>query len=245
MRPTLRRVAIVAAFWILPNLWAEPGKRTDPGHRILQQYLENARDQRLNLRNVSMTVDIEADLPSLKKRGKLHALRQVSRLGRITYKVLGFDGDNMVKKDVIARYIEAEVKNSDSPRRDAMAVNAENYRFKYRGMYGDGDWKLHLFELKPRKKRLGLYNGWLWIHADTGLPVRESGRFVKNPSVFLKRVEFLKDYRLRDGIAVPSKIESEIVTRVVGTARLTIEFVDYSFHDDPRRMTAQNRPAAQ
>lgn len=229
--------------WIVPGLWAEPGKRANPGDEVLEQYLENSREQRLSLRNVSMTVEIEADLPSLQKRGKLHALRQVSKLGKITYRVLGFDGDNMVKKDVIARYIEAEVKNSDSVKRDAMAVNAENYKFKYRGMYGSGDWKLHLFEIKPRKRRLGLYQGWLWINADSGLPVRESGRLVKNPSMFLKRVDFLKDYSMQNGIAVPSRIESEIVTRLVGTAKLVIEFGDFSFGESEQRLAAQNRGA--
>lgn len=225
---------------ISPVLLAEPARKPNPGGKILQQYLENSRHQRMSFRNVSMTVDIEAALPSLKKKGRLRALRQISKLGKITYKVLGFAGDNMVKKDVIARYIRAEVKTSDSPKRDSLAINTKNYKFKYRGMYGSGNWKLHLFEVKPRKKRVGLFRGWLWIEASSGLPVRISGRLVKNPSVFLKRVDFVRDYDTRSGIAVPTRIESKIKTRLVGVAELTIRFDNVAFHNPRPQLAAQN-----
>lgn len=192
------------------------------------------------LRDVSMKVDIEAHLPSLKKNGKLSALRHISKLGKITYEVLGFNGDTMVKKDVIARYIEAEIKSSDSAKRDLLALNADNYRFRFRGMYGVGDWQLYLYEVKPRKKRIGLFEGWLWIEAASGLPVRESGRLVRTPSVFLKRVEFVRDYDTRQGFPLPVRIESQILTRLVGMAELTIRFQDVRFHGDAQQITAQN-----
>jgi hypothetical protein len=224
-------------------LFAEPAKKPKQGDDVLEQYLENHREQRMTLRDVQMAVDIEANLPDIKKQGVMKALRKVSEIGKITYKILGFEGDNMVKKDVIARYIEAEVKSSDAPTRNDLAINTENYKFIYWGKYGSGDWTLHLFELKPRSKRLGLYEGWLWIHADTGMPVRESGRMVKTPSVFLKRVDFIKDYEMIDGIAVPSKIESQIRTRLVGTAEIRIQFKDYSFREGEGRFAAKVRPS--
>ena len=233
-------LVLFAALGILAGgIRAEPAKKPMDEDRVLAQYLEKNQEQRATLRDVSMTVDIEAKLPDLEKKGALKALRNVSKLGKITYKVLGFQGDNMVKKDVIARYIEAEVKSSDMDTRNTLAINTNNYKFNYWGRYGDGDWVLDLFELKPRKKRLGLYKGWLWINAKTGMPVRESGRLVKNPSVFLKRVDSLKDYEMVDGVAVPSKIESQILTRLIGTAEITIHFKDISFTEKPQVASSQ------
>lgn len=192
------------------------------------------------MRDVSMEVDIEARLPQLKKAGKLHALRRVSKLGKVTYEVVSFIGDNMVKKDVIARYIAAEVKSTEDANSQSIAINEENYKFKYRGMYGVGDWRLHLFELNPRKKRIGLFRGWLWIEATSALPVRESGRFVKNPSVFLKRIEFLRDYEMRDGVSVPVRIESTIKTRLVGPAELNIQFGEIFPNGDSPQLAAKS-----
>jgi hypothetical protein len=230
--------------FLLPLLCADPPVDDKAGEKVLSQYLENHREQRMTLRDVEMKVDIEASLPNLHKQGVLQALRKVSEIGKITYKTLGFEGDNMVKKDIIARYIEAEVKASDSPTRDSLAINPDNYKFQYWGQFGSGDWKLHLFELKPRKKRLGLYAGWLWINAATGMPVRESGRFVKTPSVFLKQVDFIKDYEMVDGVAVPSRIESQIRTRLVGPAEIKVQFTDYSFRGETPQVAAATKRTA-
>lgn len=219
----------------------EPASKSKPGDEILAQFLEQSRERKAVQRDVSMKVDIKAKLPNLEKTGVMQALRKVSALGKITYKVLGFEGDNMIKKDVIARYIKAEMESAELDARDEMAINSDNYNFEYWGRYGSGDWTLHLFELKPKKKRVGLYAGWLWIHAPTGLPVRESGRLVKSPSVFLKRIEFRRDYTVRDGVALLTRIESEIQTRVVGPAEIEIEFRDYSFDEDSTQFALTDR----
>lgn len=219
-------LAAIAVLRAEPPLPPAPGK---PAEDILKRYLAAVEAQRALLRNVTMEVDIEAQIPSLNKSGRLTALRRISKVGQVTYQVVSFMGDNMIKKDVIARYISAEVKSSTNGEAESLAINADNYKFRYRGMYGEGDWRLHLFEVKPRKKRPGLFEGWVWIDDKTALPVRESGRFVKSPSVFLRRIEFVRDYRIRDGVALPVRIESEILTRLVGTAKISIAFTGVSF----------------
>ena len=238
-------VAFGLVFGLAAGAFADPGKRPDPeGQRALERYVESYAQVRDALRDVQMEVHIEARLPELKKKGVLHALRKVSALGKITYKVLGFQGDNMVKKDVIARYLEAEVKSSNQRTRKMLAITPANYKFRYRGKYGSGDWTLYLFQVEPKKKRVGMYRGWLWIHAGTGMPVRESGRLVKNPSVFLKRVDFVRDYAMIDGVAVPSVIQTEIRTRLVGPAEIRIEFRDIKFNGAPELASRGAAPQA-
>ena len=62
-----------------------------------------------------MEVEISASVPRLQEHGKLRALRKISKVGLITYRVLGFQGDNTVKKEVIARYLQAEQKSQRDP----------------------------------------------------------------------------------------------------------------------------------
>ncbi|MCW5976613.1 MAG: hypothetical protein KIT09_00980 [Bryobacteraceae bacterium] len=216
--------------------------RANIGDRILERYLANVSEQRLGVRDVSMEVDIEASLPDLKKSGELRALRRISKVGQVTYDVLSYIGDNIIKKDVIARYMTAEVKSTAKVDGESISVDASNYKFKYRGMYAQSDdWRLHLFEVKPRKKRAGLFDGWIWIEADSGLPVRQSGRFVRTPSVFLKNVDFVQDYQLVDGLAVPKRLESTIQTRLVGPAELKIEFGKPKFNGQRAQLTSEAR----
>jgi len=197
----------------------------DPKLAIVDQYVEATRVQQDALRGAQMEVAIDAKLPRLAKRGTLRALRKISRLGQITYKALGFSGDNTVKQEVITRYLAAESEARDN---GTIAINRVNYKFRYSGRIVQGGRTMQILELTPRKKAVGLFKGELWIDAQTGMPVRESGEFVKTPSVFLKKIAFVRDYELRDGVAFPSHIASTVDTRIVGRAELQIYFTNFA-----------------
>lgn len=194
---------------------------------VVENYWAAAQQQELALAGSSMEVDIEASLPKLKKHGRLRGLRRISRLGRITYEALHFEGDNSVKNHVIARYLaaEAEAQADGSP---SLAVTPANYKFKYKGPVESGGQTIEIFQVTPRRKLVGLFKGEIWIDAKTFLCVRESGRLVKPPSIFLKKIEFVKEYAIQDGVSVPRQIHSVVDTRLVGPAELTIDFRNVS-----------------
>jgi hypothetical protein len=204
---------------------------------VLDTYTAASSVQSARLRGASMEVEIEASLPKLKKHGRLQALRRISRLGRITYEIIHFEGDKSIKNDVIARYLTADtqVQPNDGA---AVAVTPANYKFKYRGMAEKDGRTVYVFQLTPRKKRVGLFKGDLWLDAETCLPVRESGRLVKLPSIFLRRIEFVREYEIREGLAVPSSIESMVDTRLVGKAELTVRYQNFSLAESSAVSTA-------
>jgi len=186
-----------------------------------------------------MEIDIDATLPRLEKRGKLRALRMISRLGKITYKALGFSGDNTVKQEVITRYLAAE---SEGRENGTIAITPANYKFRYAGRIVQNGQTTIILQVTPRKKAVGLFKGELWLDAETGMPLREAGVFVKSPSVFLKKIAFVRDYELHDGVSIPKHIASRVDTRIVGRAELQIDFSNFAKQenadDDP--VTAAN-----
>lgn len=214
---------------------------TDPKLAIVDKYVGATHVQQETLRGAQMEVDIDAKLVRLEKQGTLRALRKISRLGKITYKALGFSGDNTVKQEVITRYLAAESEGRDN---GTIAITPANYKFRYAGRITQNGRTLQVLELTPRKKMVGLFKGELWIDTDTGMPVRESGQFVKNPSVFLKKVAFVRDYEMHDGVAFPSHIESTVDTRIVGRAQLRIHFLNYAREDDAADETAADSSAS-
>ena len=204
----------------------------------MQSYCAATRGQAGNFQGASMEVEIQGALPNLKKTGKLHALRRISRLGRITYQILGFEGDNTVKKEVIARYLSAEIEaqKNQSP---LTAVTPDNYKFSYKGQVVLDGRDAHLFQVTPKKKRAELFKGEIWIDAATYLRVKESGYLVKSPSILLRRVAFTRQYEIRDGVSVPSHLESVVNTRLVGKAELTIDYSNFSFGEASAEEEAQ------
>ncbi|HYO81400.1 MAG TPA: hypothetical protein VES20_08375, partial [Bryobacteraceae bacterium] len=148
---------------IVPFASAEPDVREEQAvGDVVSKYQEALGKQAGRTRNVAMDVTMEASIPKLKKHGRLNALRRISDLGRITYKVLGFSGDDTVKKEVMARFMTAEVEAAQNPKGN-ITISPENYSFKYKGESAKDGRTVHVLELKPKQKRLGLFKGELWL----------------------------------------------------------------------------------
>ena len=194
--------------------------------QILSKYLQVSQTEEDSLRGASMEVEINASIPKLKENGKLHALRKISKVGQITYHVLGFQGDNTVKNQVIARYLQAEQQGQGD---GTLAITEANYKFKYKGEKDTtAGQSVYVFSLNPRKKKVGLFKGEMWLDSQTCLPVFEKGRLVKNPSIFFKKVDFERAFAIRNGVPIPSYMNSTIDTRLIGKVEISINYSNFS-----------------
>ncbi len=226
----MRRLALVAsvfgisAWGLLPAAGSDNDTDASTA-QIVERYISASKAQTETLKGLQMDVDIDAQLPKLQKSGKMHAMRSISKLGQITYNYFRFSGDNTIKKDVIARYLSAESEAKDLA---SLAMTPSNYKFKYKGLVEREGRVMYMFQVSPKKKMVGLYKGELWLDQATCMPVRESGKFVKSPSVFLKGIEFVREYEMRDGISYPKHIQSTVETRIVGKAEISVDYSNYT-----------------
>ena len=231
------RLFLGTTFLSLIAVAAEP--LSAPADVIVENYCTASQVQSQLVRGATMDVEIDASLPKLKKHGRLHALRRISPLGLIKYEKAQFEGDGMVNKEIISRYLTAEVE-AQKQQSPAIAVTPENYKFKYKGMKREAGQNVYVFAVSPRQKRQGLFKGEVWIDVRTYLQVQESGYLVKNPSIFLKKVAFVRKYEIRDGISVPRQVQSVVDVRFVGKAELTIDFSNFSI-DALKPLSAERR----
>ena len=233
-----RKILVVLALLLSLPVWG-PALRADevqddapltgPTADIIGKFLQATQSHEDALRGVSMEVNIDASIVKLKESGKLQALRKISKVGQITYHVLGFQGNNTVKNDVIARYLQAEQQGQGDQK---IAITPENYKFKYRGKKDGANGQAFVFQLSPRKKKVGLFRGEVWLDAATYLPVMERGKLVKNPSIWFKKVEFERDFSIRDGVAIPDRMTSTIDIRVIGTVNLNVSYSKFEQNAD-------------
>jgi len=208
-----------------------------PADAIVDSYCSAAQAQARAVRAASMDVEIDVSLPKLKKHGRLHALRRISPLGLIRYERAQFEGDRIVIKEVISRYLTEEVE-AQKEQSSEIAVTPRNYKFKNKGMKQIAGQDVYVFEVAPRQKRDKLFKGEIWIDARTFLKVRESGYLVKNPDFMVKKVTFIRTYEIRDGISVPRQEQSVTDVRLFGKVELTIDFSNFSID------ALKQRPAA-
>ena len=236
----MRLLASIAGLVLLLTALSSAAATDDANLEVIGKYLDATRVQQETLRGSQMEVSIDARLPKLEKQGRWRALRIVPRLGKITYKALGFSGDTTVKQEVIARYLSMESDQHDT---NSIAITPANYKFQLKARLTQGDKHIDIFQLNPRTKKVGLFKGELWLDAETGMPVRISGQWVKSPSVFVKKVEFVQDFELQNGVSLPSHIESTVDTRVAGRAELSINFSNFTHLDEGDSLESLNEIA--
>lgn len=227
----MKHAALVVSVFSLACTWgaaADGSPASVAPDAIIRNYCA-ATQQALAGKAASMEVEINASLPGQKKQGRFHALRKINPFGRITYAKATFEGDKAVRNEVVERYLQAEAEaQQDKP--DSVAVIPVNYKFQYKGQQIETGRSVQVFQLTPRHKRKGLFKGDIWIDAETYLPVRESGKLIKSPSIFVKRVAFVRTFDIRDGISVPLQVQS-VVDTIFGSAELTVDFSNFALDD--------------
>jgi len=204
---------------LLPTpVWAAPAPLPKS---VLERYAAALEQSSQSLDCRAVALEIDASLPKLAQRGRLQAIRQWVRPGRSEYQAMRIEGDRTVKQQVIARYLSAQAQ-ADALPSSAVAISAANYKFRYVGAIGSAESPTYVFQITPRRKRAGLIQGELWIDGASGLAVRKTGRLVKTPSVFVRRIEVVQDIDILDGAPHLRITHLEIDTRLVGRAELTI-----------------------
>jgi hypothetical protein len=174
-----------------PNALATMPNEKTAAHEALDHYLHNSAtgggdggDQ--------VSFEIDAALPKLKKRGIMRGLRVITVAGRVAFTQAHFVGDELVKSAVINRFLRVEAR--EGKEEEGLGVTARNYRFRYKGRMSYNDRTVFVFRTEPRKRRVGLFTGELWLDSETARPLREWGEFIKSPSVFLSNICFVRDY---------------------------------------------------
>ena len=201
--------------------------------QALDSYLAANRQQQDRLLDSTMEVEIQAKLPRMKREALQRATRHVAPSGEISYEPVSSTGDNMVRKEVVARYMSAEADASrklalGDPKLKSIGITRDNYKFSYKGLGMLNDRQVYIFQLTPKQKRLGLFKGEIWVDSLTFQTLRESGTFVKSPSIYLSKVHFVRQYEIQDGLAIPTRVSSVIETRMVGKAEIDIRFSGFS-----------------
>ena len=193
----------------------------------LETYQRRSAQQAAALAEYSSTTLIRAELPSTSQRGEYELRRHYTAPHTLVFKALRFTGDGFVKSNVITRLLQSEVNHVQNEDSSQTAITPANYKFSYKGTKEVDGRLLHVYQLKPHKKRVGLFKGHIYLDAHTGSLVRAEGRAVKSPSFFVKRIEFAQDYADFGPFTFPVHVHSEARTRIVGQAIVDVYHKDY------------------
>jgi hypothetical protein len=216
---------------VLPRMAPELALQVCRGRSVIQAE---------QLASYSTTTLIRAQLPDTSQSGEYEVQQHYLAPRTLAFKAVRFTGDVFVKTNVITRLLQSEV---DHVQKDDPALNAispANYKFSYKGTNQLEGRLVHVYQLKPRQKRAGLFKGKIYVDAYTGSLVRAEGRPVKSPSLFIKKIDFVQDYADIGLFTFPMHVHSEAMARIVGRAIVDIYERDYQ----PVANTTANKAVA-
>jgi hypothetical protein len=206
---------------------------------VINRYIAAQQTQKDAMRGASVEVEIDAQLPSLEKKGKLKVLRMITALGKISFHTLDqFIGDPIVKKEVIARYLDLEQNEREG---GSIAITPDNYKFQIAAVITQDQQQTYIFKLSPKRKAVGLFKGEIWLDGASGMPIKETGQMVKSGSAWLKSIRFVREYELHDGLSFVKHLHSTVDVRVVGKAELNADYGPPTWsHDEAQKEQANS-----
>jgi hypothetical protein len=213
-----RTTSVLVAPVSLPRMSSELALQAYQGRSVLQA---------ATLVSYSANTRITAQLPDTSQHGEFELERHYSAPRTLEFKAVSFTGDGFVKSNIITRLLQSEVDHVQKDDSSVTAITSANYKFSYKGTSQLDGRTVHVYQLKPRNKRIGLFKGRLYLDAYTGSVVRAEGSVVKSPSFFIKKIEFVQDYSDIGSFTLPVHIHSEAITRLLGRAIVDIYHSDY------------------
>lgn len=193
----------------------------------LQVMANHAIIQDAHLGSYSAISTVTAKLPDLKERGQFELDRRYTAPKTLQFTPVQFSGDGFVKSNVIVRLLQSEVDHVQKDQPGQTAIDSHNYKFAYKGDEMLQGRLVHVFHLKPRKKRPGLFKGRIFVDAYTGTLARAEGRMVKSPSLFIKDINFVQDYADVDSFTFPVRMHSQAKARIIGRVIVDVVHRDY------------------
>lgn len=227
----------MAGAWLEHPLKAAAGRRQTAekhpttagltGDLLIAKLMERnrRRDARLRQYSVPSTYRVKND------KGVVRAEAQVVLRYRAPetkeFTIVAESGSGVIRSRVFKPLMEVEVETAAGRNRYDTSITSDNYTFKLLDEEDvDG---AHCFVVQATAKRAYkyLFNGKVWIHAEDFAIVQVAGQPAQNPSVWIKRVEFVRRNQKIKEFWLPLKSESITHVRLFGKNILTIDYDRY------------------
>ena len=151
--------------------------------------------------------------------------------GSKEFKIVTSSGWSGARKHVFPKLLEAETEASQPGSPEDSRVTPQNYSFSMlRADEVDGR-KAYVLDVVPKKQKKYLMRGTIWVDAEDFAIMRMEGEPAKNPSFWIKSVQFAHKYEKHGSFWLAASDSSVSDARIFGPTELRIDYFDYVFNE--------------
>jgi hypothetical protein len=165
-------------------------------------------------------VFIEASLPHLYKSVTLTAVRTCGENQPYQLRIVQIVGDGTAAGEVIDRYLALRQQIDLLPL-SSVAITPTNYKFHFAGEVRTGGADAYIYDITPKKNRLGLVLGQLWMDSTTGNELILSGSMT-DPTSTSGHIEFVRDTKLVNGTVYSRVTHVTLMIPLLGRAEVSV-----------------------
>lgn len=153
---------------------------------------------------------------------------QYESAGTKKFKILCEEGSSLVRSRVFKRLMESEADAAMGRSHHDSSITPANYEFSLTRQEALNGRPNFVLQATPKRKDKYLFEGEIWVDSQDFAIARIAGHPARNPSFWLKRVDFVRQYQRIGEFWLPSKDESVNQVKIFGKKLLTIEYPNYS-----------------
>lgn len=162
-----------------------------------------------------------------KKHAKMEVRLTFNKPDQKSFQVISESGSKFIREHVIARLLKTEEAGIRTDSRKTSALTEENYTFTLLGEDVIRERDCYVIGVEPKRKEQMLISGRVYIDKEDLAVARIQGSPAKNPSFWVKRIEFSREYQKVGIFWVPASDNSLTQVRVFGPTLMSIQYGTY------------------
>lgn len=144
-----------------------------------------------------------------------------------TFQTVSAEGSVWIRKFVFKGLMKSEVGAAAGREHRDSSITPHNYTFRYLGEQQlDGRRSYFVYAIPNRLDKY-LFEGLIWIDAEDFAVAKIVGHPAKNPSFWIKRVDWTRQYGKFGDFWLPTKDTTLTDIRIFGKKKLVIEYRNY------------------
>ena len=165
--------------------------------------------------------------------------------GKKEFKIVSEAGSPFIRHRVIEKLMEAEIDDSKIEHREESELSPENYVFRQVGNETIAGRPAYVFEVSPKSSKKYLMRGRVWIDAQDFAVARMEGSTANNPSFWMRKTHFVRNYEKLGAFWLPASVESDSQILLAGKSQLRIDYSGYEIDSAASAAVAVETAASQ
>jgi hypothetical protein len=197
------------------------------GSELFLKLVERNDDRTRRLEHYTGTREYE-----LRNADDRLAARQVVRVefrapDSKTFQTVSEEGSKWIRRFVFKGLISSETEAAAGREHRDSSITQLNYSFRYLGEESLDGRPCYVVYATPKRVDKYLFEGIVWIDVQDYAVVKIDGRPAKNPSFWIKRVNWIRRYGKVGDFWLPQKDVTYTDVRIFGKKKLVISYQDY------------------